>query len=83
MKHHRILQNQKSAQALPPDEKADSPQGTKEFRLRADDIATRAYFSYVSQGSQPGHDSVHWLEAEAQLLAEHNLAQSHGSHAGT
>ena len=32
-----------------------------------------AYFNYVNQGSLPGHDMQHWLDAEAQLLAERNL----------
>lgn len=34
------------------------------------DIAKSAYLSYVNQGSQPGHDVRHWLEAEALLLAQ-------------
>jgi len=35
-------------------------------------VATRAYFSYVAEGSLPGHDVRHWLEAEAQLVMEHS-----------
>jgi len=30
----------------------------------------KAYFCYVNEGSLPGHDVQHWLEAEARLLAE-------------
>jgi len=40
------------------------------------EVATRAYFNYLNQGSQPGHDVRHWLEAEAQLFAESQLAPS-------
>ncbi|MGD0351766.1 MAG: DUF2934 domain-containing protein [Verrucomicrobiota bacterium] len=43
-----------------------------------DEVARRAYFSYVNQGSLPGHDVQHWLEAEAQLLAERKLTRTHG-----
>jgi hypothetical protein len=80
MKHNKTLQNQRQepANALPPATKADLHPVKKEFKPRADDVATRAYFSFVNQGSLPGHDVQHWLEAEVQILAEHHLAQSRG-----
>jgi len=80
MLQSKIFQNerQKPTNALPPTAKADLRQSKKEFKPQADDVATRAYFSFVNQGSLPGHDVQHWLEAEAQLLVEHNLIQSHG-----
>jgi hypothetical protein len=31
-------------------------------------VARRAYAIYENQGSQPGHEVKHWLEAEAQLF---------------
>jgi hypothetical protein len=31
-------------------------------------VARRAYAIYEQQGSQPGHEERHWLEAEAQLF---------------
>ena len=31
-------------------------------------VARRAYAIYEKQGSQPGHEVKHWLEAEAQLF---------------
>jgi hypothetical protein len=31
-------------------------------------LARRAYAIYEHQGSQPGHEVKHWLEAEAQLF---------------
>jgi len=42
----------------------------------ADEVARRAYFTYLNQGSMPGHDVQHWLAAEADLLAERNLTPS-------
>ena len=51
-----------------------------DFAVSADEVERRAYFSYVNQGSQPGHDVQHWLEAEAQLLAERDRTRVHGFH---
>jgi hypothetical protein len=34
-----------------------------------DEISRRAYFNYLNEGSRPGNDLFHWLEAEADLLA--------------
>lgn len=41
-----------------------------------DEVARKACFNYVNQGSLPGHDVRHWLEAEAQLVAERQLSPS-------
>ena len=49
-----------------------------DFPSSADEVSNKAYFSYLNQGSLPGHDVQHWLEAEAQLLAERNLTRVHG-----
>jgi hypothetical protein len=51
-----------------------------DFAASADEVARRAYFSYVNQGSLQGHDVQHWLKAEAELLAERNLTRVHGFH---
>jgi hypothetical protein len=32
------------------------------------EVSRRAYLIYEKQGSRPGHELEHWLEAEAQLL---------------
>ena len=40
-----------------------------------DEMARSAYLSYFNQGSLPGHDVRHWLEAETHLLAERNLTR--------
>jgi len=50
------------------------------FVPSADEVAKRAYFSFVNQGSMPGHDVQHWLEAESELLAERDLTRVHGFH---
>ena len=51
-----------------------------DFVPSADEVARRAYFSYVNQGSLPGHEVQHWLAAEAELIAERNLTRVHGFH---
>lgn len=51
-----------------------------DFAPSADEVARRAYFCYVNEGSRPGCDVQHWLEAEAQLLSERNLTRTHGFH---
>jgi hypothetical protein len=35
-----------------------------------DEIARRAYALFEQSGCIPGHDMEHWLQAEAQLLAD-------------
>jgi len=42
------------------------------FPPSADEVARRAYSTYLNQGSLPGNDVQHWLEAEAELIAEQN-----------
>jgi Protein of unknown function (DUF2934) len=79
MKHNKLShhQNPRLARSLPPTAAADVNQGGIDFVPSADEVARRAYFSYVNQGSLPGHDVQHWLEAEAHLLAERNLTRVH------
>jgi hypothetical protein len=61
-------------------DKFSQDQSGIDFAPSADEVERRAYFSYVNQGSRPGHDVQHWLVAEAELLAERNLARVHGTH---
>lgn len=42
----------------------------------ADEVARRAYFRYLNEGSPTGRDVQHWLEAEAHLMAE--ISRVHG-----
>jgi len=82
MKHNKYPQQH----PLPPAGATGAPAlaatGPKSLGCEAspDEVARRAYFTYVNQGSLPGHDVQHWLEAEAQLLAERNLTRMHGFH---
>ena len=59
---------------------ADLNQNQIDFVPSPDKIGRRAYFSYVNQGSQPGHEVQHGLEAEAELIAERNRTRVHGFH---
>ncbi|MGB7768252.1 MAG: DUF2934 domain-containing protein [Verrucomicrobiia bacterium] len=82
MKHKTFSrdQNQNPARASRSAAGADLNQNEVDFAPSPDEVARRAYFSYVNQGSLPGHEVQHWLEAEAQLLAERKLTRAHGFH---
>jgi hypothetical protein len=82
MKHKNFSQDQNPKPAGAPRSAAveELNQNKIDFAPSADEAARKACFSYVSQGSLPGHDVQPWLEAEAQLLAERNLTRAHGLH---
>jgi hypothetical protein len=80
MKQNNFFQNQKPAGAAQPTALAALNQNEINFTPPPDEVARRAYFAYVNQGSQPGHEVQHWLEAEAQLIAERNLTRVHDFH---
>jgi hypothetical protein len=75
-----MLQSINPASASPPTAAADLNRNEIDFTPSADEVARRAYFSYVNQGSPQGRDVQHWLEAEAQLLAERHRTRVHGFH---
>ena len=77
MKHNKYPQDQSQKPANVP-----APDGTGEvnFTPPPDEVARRAYFTYVNQGSRDGHEVQHWLAAEAELIAERNLTRIHGFH---
>jgi Protein of unknown function (DUF2934) len=81
MKHNKFAkdQNQKSDGASRP-AAADLNQNGIDFASSPDEADRKARFSYVNHGSSQGHEVRHWLEAEAQLLAERDLARIHGFH---
>jgi hypothetical protein len=76
--HHRSMkskkmsqdQNQKMANTQQSTIVVASNQTNTDFKPSPDAVAKRAYFSYLNEGSIPGHDERHWLEAEAHLVAE-------------
>jgi hypothetical protein len=80
MKHNKFSRNQKSAGASVSAAVVNLNQGGTDFAPSPDEVARKAYFNYENQGSLPGHDVQHWLEAEAQLLAERKLTRTHGFH---
>jgi Protein of unknown function (DUF2934) len=82
MKHHNFSQdqNQKPVNATRMTATLDSKQSAIDFAPSADEVAKRAYFSFLNQGSPRGHDVQHWLKAEAELIAERNLTRAHGFH---
>ena len=85
MKHHRFThpKTPPAANTLSLVATEDVDQNEIDFVPAADEVARRAYFSYVNQGSLPGHEVQHWLAAEAELIAERNLTRIHGFHKQT
>jgi hypothetical protein len=51
-----------------------------DFAPSPDEVARKAYFSYVNQGSLQGHEVQHWLAAEAELIVERKRTRTHGFH---
>ena len=82
MKENKYPQNQSQKPAGAP--QPISPLALKvneiAFIPPPDEVARRAYFTYVNQGSRDGHEVQHWLAAEAELIAERNLTRVHGFH---
>ena len=74
-------QNQKSASTPQLNVTVDSNQSGIALAPSRDEVARRAYFSYLNEGSLPGRDEKHWLEAEAQLIAE--MAREAQRHPGS
>ncbi len=81
-KHNKFSpnQNQQPAGAPKPAAVADLKRNEVNFAPSADEVARRAYFAYVNEGSPSGRDVQHWLAAEAQLIAERNRTRAHGFH---
>ena len=69
MQQKSLSPNQKPAGASPSASASETSERKTAIVPSPDEIAKRAYFSYVKEGSLPGHEEQHWLEAEAQLFA--------------
>jgi hypothetical protein len=80
MKHHKLSKSQQAVIAPQPNSTADVSQNEIDFAPSPDEVARKAYFSYVNQGSSPGHEVQHWLAAEAELIAERTRTRTHGFH---
>jgi Protein of unknown function (DUF2934) len=80
MKQRIFSQIQKTNGAPQPNERNGAGEETKDFAPSAEEVARKAYFTYVNQGSPEGCAVQHWLEAEADLIAERALTRMHGFH---
>jgi hypothetical protein len=82
MKHNKYPQdqNQKPAGDSRPAVVAELSKNEIDFAPSPDEVARKACFSYVNQGSSQGHEVQHWLKAESQSLAERKLTRVHGFH---
>ena len=79
MKHNKFSQDQNQKPAGASRSAAmDLNQNEIDFAPSPDEVARRAYFSYLNEGSPQGRDVQHWLAAEAHLIAERNLTRVHG-----
>jgi Protein of unknown function (DUF2934) len=78
MKQNDFSKNQKPATASTAAAPALLNQNEINFTPSPDDVARRAYFTYVNQGSPQGHEVQHWLQAETELIQERNLARVPG-----
>jgi hypothetical protein len=80
MKNNKDSQKQKPSATAQRAAAVNLTQNEIDFVPSPDEVARRAYFSYVNQGSSQGHEVQHWLAAEAELLAERKLTRTHGFH---
>jgi len=80
MKHTKSHpdQTQPSAKAPRPTLAAKISPDEMNFTPSSDEVARKAYFTYVNQGSLDGHEVQHWLQAEADLISERNRTRTHG-----
>ncbi len=80
MKPDKSAQDQKPAGTSRPMAAAALSQNENNFVPSTDEVARKAYFSYVNQGSSSGHEVQHWLQAEAELIAERTRTRTHEFH---
>jgi len=80
MQHRKLSKNHKTLLAPRPTSAAGEQPNEASFTPSPDEVARKAYFAYVNEGSQSGHEVQHWLKAEADLIAERNLTRVHGFH---
>ena len=82
MPHQKFLpdQSQKPGGSFRTAAAAELTQSEIDFVPSRDEVARKAYFSYLNQGSLQGHEVQHWLDAEAHLVEERRLTRTHGFH---
>jgi hypothetical protein len=79
MKHHQHgYDNSNQTTKMPPRAAATTlTEAGTSFAPSADEVARRAYFSYVDQGCPEGRAVQHWLEAEADMIKERQITRTH------
>lgn len=80
MKHRKHFHNLTSAGIAPTDLAAGLNQTENNFTPSPDEVARKAYFTYVNAGCPEGCDVQHWLNAEAQIVQERDQTRIHGFH---
>ena len=81
MKHHNQPQDHTHDPAPSRPLPAETlKQGETAYSPSPDVVARKAYFTYVNQGAPEGRSVQHWLDAEAELIAERNRTRVHGYH---
>jgi hypothetical protein len=84
MKHnnhtHHQDQTHKPADTAQPAAVAGMTIAEANFTPAPEEVARKAYFTYVNEGSRDGHEVQHWLQAEAELIAERKLTRTHAFH---
>jgi hypothetical protein len=75
MKNPNLYPIGKPANAPLPSPATNSRQTRMEIEPSRDQVARKAYFIYLSQGSLQGNDVQHWLEAEALVIASRNVSR--------
>ena len=81
VKHSNSPQTKPSASPPNPEPSAaELTAGALAFTPSPDEVARKAYFAFVNQGSKPGHEVQHWLKAESDLIAERQRTRTHGFH---
>jgi hypothetical protein len=76
MKHKRLYQEEKMVGAQSAKNGSANEAGM-ETNPCPDEVARKAYFAYVNEGSPQGRDVQHWLDAEADLIQERNRTRVH------
>ena len=76
MKHHHFSHDRhEQRETASPTNATRSP---NEGPPSHEDVALRAYYTYVNNGSTHGECETNWLAAESELLAEHETARAQG-----
>ena len=74
-----IMMNKNQQSGVPANEELRT---TPENRVKASprEVAERAYFYYLNEGSSGGHELEHWFRAEQDLMLGQHRTTFHGSH---